>query len=43
MGRGINGRGKRRKKLGEDELKDEKRLGGLGSARKMVVEFDTGG
>lgn len=25
MGRGINGRGKRRKKLGEDQLKDEKR------------------
>lgn len=40
MGRGINGRGKTRKKLGEDEPKDEKRLG---SARKMVVEFDTGG
>lgn len=43
MVRGINGRRKTRKKLGEDERKDEKRTVGLGSAGRKVVEFDTGG
>lgn len=43
MGRGINGRRKTRKKLGEDERKDEKGRWARVRRGRKVAEFDTGG
>lgn len=43
MDRGINGRRKTRKKLGEDERKDEKGRWARSRRGRKVAEFDTGG